>query len=100
MDSNIPRFQYGDTYANAGSDRFIIDASYLNIENINLGYTFPSRWVGKIGLSSLRLYAAVENVAYWSRRQGLDPRTSFSGDSAYTSYLPIRTISGGVTIKF
>ena len=100
VDSNIPRFQYGDTYANADSDRFIIDASYLNIENINLGYTFPSRWVGKIGLSSLRLYAAVENVAYWSRRQGLDPRTSFSGDSAYTSYLPIRTISGGVTIKF
>ena len=100
VDSNIPRFQYGDNYANGGSDRFLIDASYLNIENINIGYTFPSKLVGKIGLSSLRIYAAVENVAYWSRRQGLDPRTSFSGDSAYTSYLPIRTISGGLTLKF
>ena len=100
VDSNIPRFQYGDTYANALSDRFITDASYLNIENINLGYTFPARLVNRIGLSSLRIYGAVENVAYWSRRQGLDPRTSFSGNSAYTSYLPIRTISGGLTIKF
>ena len=100
VNSNIPRFQYGDNYANADSDRFLIDASYLNIENINVGYTFPAKLVGKIGLSSLRIYAAIENVAYWSRRQGLDPRTSFSGDSAYTSYLPIRTISGGLTLKF
>ena len=98
--SNIPRFQYGDLYANASSDRWLTSSSYLNIENINVGYTFPSKLTSKVGISSLRVYAACENVFYWSKRQGLDPRTSYSGESAYTAYLPIRTISGGVTFKF
>ncbi len=98
--SDIPRFQYGDLYSNASSDRFLTKASYLNIENINVGYTFPSKLTSKAGIASLRVYAACENVGYWSVRQGLDPRTSYSGDSAFTSYLPIRTISGGVTLKF
>ena len=98
--SNIPRFQFGDQYTSATSDRFLTDASYLNINNINVGYTFPAKLTQKVGISNLRIYGACENVYYWSKRQGLDPRTSLAGDSAYTSYLPIRTISGGVTFKF
>ena len=98
--SSIPRFQYGDLYVASSSDRFLTDASYLNIENINVGYTFPAKLTGKVGISSLRVYAACENVMYWSKRQGFDPRTSYAGSSAYTSYLPIRTFSGGVTFKF
>ncbi len=98
--SNIPRFQYADTYSAGTSDRFLIDASYLNIENINAGYTFPSKWTEKIKIQSLRLYLAVENVWYWSKRQGFDPRYSFTGSTNYATYLPVRTISGGITIKF
>lgn len=30
-DSNIPRLQYGDQYTTNVSDRFLTDASYLNI---------------------------------------------------------------------
>lgn len=99
-DSNIPRFQYADTYANGQSDRFLTNASYLNIENINLGYTFPEKWTKAFGVSSLRLYAACQNVAYFSARKGFDPRNSFSGGTSFSSYLPIRTISGGINIKF
>lgn len=99
-DSNIPRFQYGDNYTAATSDRFLTDASYLNIENINVGYTFPSKWTNVIKVSTIRLYLAVENVAYWSVRQGFDPRYSFTGSTNATTYLPVRTVSGGLTIKF
>lgn len=98
--SNIPRFQYGDVYSTGSSDRFLVDASYLNIENINVGYTFPSKLTKKIGITSLRLYVACENVGYLSARKGFDPRYSFEGATNYTTYLPIRTISGGVTLKF
>lgn len=98
--SNIPRFQYGDNYTAATSDRFLTDASYLNIENINVGYTFPSKWTNVIKVSTIRLYLAVENVAYWSVRQGFDPRYSFTGSTNATTYLPVRTVSGGLTIKF
>ena len=96
----IPRFVYGDVYTTYTSDRFMTDASFLNIENINLGYTFPSKWTKKIGIQSLRLYAACENVYYWSARKGFDPRSSFSGGSRFASYVPVRTLSGGITFKF
>lgn len=98
--TTIPRFQYGDTYSTGSSDRFLIDASYLNIENINIGYTFPSKWTKKIGMSAVRIYGACENVGYISARKGFDPRYSFTGSTNYTTYLPIRTISGGITLKF
>ena len=98
-DSQIPRFQYDDQYSSATSDRFLTDASYLNISNINMGYTFPAKWWnGKI--NSLRVYVACDNVFYWSKRRGLDPRQSFSGGTTNVNYSPIRTISGGVTLTF
>ena len=99
-DSNIPRFQYGDQYNVSSSDRFLTKASYLNIQNINVGYTFPRKWTSKIGIDQLRFYLACDNVAYWSARQGLDPRYSFSGSTNYANYSPIRTISGGLNIVF
>ena len=41
-----------------------------------------------------------DNVVYWSKRQGLDPRYSFTGATNFSNYSPIRTISGGVTVQF
>lgn len=98
--SNIPRFQFGDTYSNAQSTRFLTDASFLNIDNINVGYTLPARLTKKLAVNSFRVYVAADNVFYWSKRQGFDPRQSLSGGSDASNYSPMRTISGGVTIKF
>ncbi len=99
-DSNIPRFSYNDLYSTAQSDRFLVDASYLNISNINVGYTLPRSMTKKIGVNRFRVYMACDNVAYISQRQGLDPRFSFSGATSYYNYSPIRTVSGGITIEF
>lgn len=99
-DSNIPAFRYSDVYAAAASDRFLTNASYLNIENVNLGYTLPASLVNKVGVSSLRVYMSAENLGYISARHGFDPRYSFTGSTNYSTYVPVRTVSGGVTIKF
>lgn len=98
--SDIPRLQYGDQYTTNVSDRFLTDASYLNISNINVGYTLPSKITQKFGVQKLRVYLACDNVVYWSKRQGLDPRYSFTGATNFSNYSPIRTISGGVTVQF
>jgi TonB-linked SusC/RagA family outer membrane protein len=106
---NIPRFVFGDTYGAGSSTRFLTDASYLSIENINLGYTFPSKWTKKASINSLRLYVSGENIFYWSKRAGFDPRQAYSSTTTSdiyditanaTYYSPMRTISGGITIKF
>lgn len=99
-DSNIPRAQYNDQNVNATSDRFLIDGSSLSLKSVNLGYSFPSKLIEKIRLSGLRIYLSCDNVYYWSRRKGLDPRNSFTGESSGSSYSPMRTISAGINVKF
>ena len=74
--SNIPRMQYGDSNTTDTSDRFLIDASYLTLQNINFGYTLPSKFTQKFGVGKMRIHLACENVFYWSKRKGLDPRLS------------------------
>ncbi len=93
-DSQIPRFQYADQYTTSTSSRFLISSNYLNISNINLGYNFPAQW-WKGHIQNLRVYVACDNVWYWSKRKGFDPR-----GTGNTNYSPIRTISGGVTLTF
>ena len=98
--TDLPRMQYGTQYTNGSSDRFLTDASYLSINNINVGYTLPKMWTKKVGIESLRVYCAADNICYWSQRKGLDPRQSISGGASNAYYSPIRTISGGVTLTF
>ena len=93
-DTDIPRFQFGDKYTTSTSSRFLISSNYLNISNINAGYNFPAKW-WKGHIQNLRVYVACDNVWYWSKRKGLDPRGTGTGQ-----YSPIRTISGGVTLTF
>ena len=98
--SDIPRFVYNDQNINSSSDRFLVDASYLNFQNAQIGYTFPSRITDKMKINRLRLYLMCDNIAYWSYRQGLDPRQSFSGDTSAENYSPVRTISAGLNFTF
>ena len=98
--SSTPRFQYGDSYSSSMSTRFLTSASYLNLQNVNVGYTVPEKFTSKLKMSSFRVYLAVENLYYWSARKGFDPRQSFSSASNATRYSPMRTVSGGVTLKF
>ena len=97
---DIPRFVFADINSASTSTRFLTSSSYLNINNINLGYTFPSRWTKMAAVNSLRVYVSAENVYYWSKRKGFDPRQSFTDMTNATFYSPMRTISGGITLKF
>ena len=98
--TNLPRMQRGDQYTNGSSDRFLTDASYLSLNNINFGYTLPKMVTKKAGIESMRIYLAADNICYWSQRKGLDPRQGIAGGASNAYYSPIRTISGGVTLNF
>ncbi|SJZ84541.1 SusC/RagA family TonB-linked outer membrane protein [Porphyromonas cangingivalis] len=98
QNSNIPRWQYGDKYTAAESDRFLVNASYLNFQAFTLGYTLPSKIIK--GITGIRLYAAGENLIFWSARKGLDPRFSFNETETVGSYSPVRSISGGIQLTF
>ena len=98
--SDIPRIQYGDSYAAYTSDRFLVSGSYLSLQDVTLGYTLPRALCSKVGINKIRVYATGSNLWLWSKRQGLDPRQSITGATSNAYYSPIRTISGGITVTF
>ena len=98
--SNIPRWQAGDQYTSAMSTRWFANASYLNFQSFTVGYTLPKRITQRWKINKVRIYAAGENLCFWSARQGLDPRYSFDGNTSVSTYSPARNISGGIQLTF
>ena len=83
------------------SDAHLIDASYFSIKNLTIGYSFPQKWMNKLGVQGIRIFCTADNLALFSKRQGFDPRVSFTGATgSFSGYAPIRTISGGLTFTF
>ncbi len=97
--TNVPRLQNAYTAATAASDRWLIDASYLSLRNITLGYNIPSRLLNKISLKSVRIFATGDNLVLFSKRIGMDPQQSFTGVADHT-YIPQRIVSLGLNITF
>ena len=98
--SDIPRWQYADINTSNSSDRWLTNASWLTLQNVNIGYTFPAKLAKTLFLSKLRVYVAGDNLYYWSKRKGFDPRQNFNGSTSSLSYSPIRSISGGISVQF
>ena len=98
--SNVPRLCYNDQYANYTSDRFLTDGSWLALQNITLGYNLPKKWMNSLGINGIHIAVSGENLTYWSKRKGLDPRLNASGSISATKYAPARTITGSISVKF
>lgn len=98
-DSQFPLWYFGDSESAPFTDMWLTDGSYLTFKNLSIGYNLPKRIIKRLKMSKLRVYGVCENVAYWTKRKGFDPRGSFTQGS-YGSYSPIRTISGGLQIEF
>lgn len=79
------------------SDFWVLNASYVRLKNVQLGYTLPSSLLEKIAISSLRFYVQAENpLSFHGYREGWDPEINTGG-----SYYPIlATYTFGVNLKF
>jgi len=107
-DASYPRLTIGSESVNnaARSDFWIFDAKYLRIKNVQIGYTLPETWTGKIGMSNARFYVSGFNLLTFSPFDiGLDPEVngSLSGAGAPYSgrvYPVSRVISAGLDINF
>jgi TonB-linked outer membrane protein, SusC/RagA family len=79
------------------SDYFIENASFLRIDNINLGYT-----VGKVlrDRASLRILGSVQNVATITKYRGLDPENSSDYGIDGNIYPRPRIYTLGVNLDF
>lgn len=76
--------KYGVPYYENGVvlSTFVEDASYLRLNTLTLGYTFPKAWTQKAFIQRLRLYATAGNLFTITGYSGLDPEVNaFSNKS-------------------
>lgn len=96
--SDIPRWQYDDNYTASLSDRWLCNASFLTFRNLTVGYTLPASITRRFYVNRLRIYFSGENLYYWTKRKGFDPRSSFT-EGSYGGYAPTRNFTGGIQIQ-
>ncbi|MGB0977842.1 MAG: SusC/RagA family TonB-linked outer membrane protein [Croceimicrobium sp.] len=100
-----PRVTTGATRNNVFSDFYVEDGSFLRLRNIQLGYTFPKKWLKTAKVESLRVYISANNLYTLTNYLGYDPDIgNFGGVLAagvdYGFYPQAQTIMGGFNIKF
>ncbi len=104
--------KYAVAYSEYGicSSEFIEDASYLRLNTLTVGYTFPQKLIRKIGISNCRIYFTGGNLFCISGYSGIDPDVNTNSDAGgdgfptpnydYNSYPKARTYTFGMNVTF
>ncbi len=86
------------------SSRWVEDGSYLRLKNLSIGYRFPERWMSKIRVSSLRVYASGSNLWTLTGYSGYDPEAAngmdANGGVDYGVYPSVRSFVFGIDLSF
>ena len=95
-----PRVAFGAVGKNFQTQtRYLQDASYMRIKNMQLGYTLPKDLTSKFGVNSLRVYASVDNLATFTKLSKIfDPEGLGGGWGAGKLYPLQRTWSLGLNL--
>ena len=99
--TDVPRLENGNpNLVRRQSDRFLTDASFWALRNVNLSYSFDSKIANQLGLDQLRVTLTGENLYTKSERKGLNPQFNLAGDGAGNDFNPARIISLGLNVTF
>lgn len=81
--------------------RYLQNAAYIRLKNLQIGYTLPSNIVKKVGIEKLRIYLSGENLWTGTSLSSIfDPELIDQGASGWGSTYPMcRTISFGLSIN-
>lgn len=98
--TDVPRADLGRSVDfDGGSDRWLTDATSLNLRNISLTYSLPASLTKKAKIQGAQIFVTGENLALWNKRKGMDGLGSFEGVTANT-YSFYRNFVGGVSLTF
>lgn len=80
--------------------RYLQNASYLRLKNLQVGYTFPKELTRKISLENLRIFFSGENLCTWTKMSKvIDPESlEVSSMKSGSSYPLAKTFSFGLTV--
>lgn len=95
-----PRANEGNLPA---SDYFVESGSFLRINNVTFGYTFPASLLSRIKVSSLRVFATSQNLFTLKKYSGFTPELPgdpLNSGIELSAYPTTRTIAVGLNVGF
>lgn len=99
LDAYYPRPIYNEGGKNQkAQSRYVQDASYIRLKNLQIGYTIPANIMNKIGMTKCRFYISGENL--WtgtSLSKLFDPETIVGGNGG-NAYPLSKTWSFGLSL--
>ena len=106
--TNMPRALYNTGYNWLGSDRYVEDGSFLRFKYLTLNYSIAPNLIKRFGLTDLRFYLTLNNLALWTNYSGVDPEVGYAATASdpfrigYDTSKTPRSKDGtfGVTIGF
>ncbi|GAB3325957.1 TonB-dependent receptor [Larkinella ripae] len=105
--NSIPRPILSDPNLNSRvASHLVENGSYLRLKNIQLGYTITGAGLKKLGVSSARVYLAVQNAFVLTKFSGVDPEVGLDDNNSaragiYNDLYPqARTSSLGIKLDF
>ncbi len=98
--TDVPRADLGRSVDFDGtSDRWLTDATSLNLRNISLTYSLPASLTKKAKIQGAQIFVTGENLALWNKRKGMDGLGDFDGVTGNT-YSFYRNFVGGFNLTF
>jgi TonB-dependent starch-binding outer membrane protein SusC len=79
--ASLPRL--GGNNNRLESTYWLDDLSYVRLKNIQVGYALPTKWLHKLGVSTIRIYGSAENLYTLTAFRGLDPEQTGNKSDLY-----------------
>ncbi|WP_246581392.1 hypothetical protein [Echinicola shivajiensis] len=102
LDSYFPRLAFDRGQNNQTQTRYLQNAAYLRLKNLQIGYSLPQAILSKVGMGRARFYVSGENLLTFTKMSKIfDPETvGLSGWNDGKTY-PFATVySCGLNINF
>ena len=100
LDSYYPKPYFNTTKNTRSQTRYLQNAAYCRLKNVQIGYTIPQKYTSRIGISNFRIYLSGENLATITEMTRLfDPET-IGANSLGNVYPLTKTYSVGLSVTF
>jgi TonB-linked SusC/RagA family outer membrane protein len=98
---SLGSMQYTRDYANS---LWVENGSYIRLRDITLGYTFSTKMLKPIRVSSIRAYISAQNFITITGYSGYDPESAWSSASINGwdrgVYPSMKSFTGGIKVNF
>jgi TonB-linked SusC/RagA family outer membrane protein len=96
--TNVPSLSATNLGAGDSSDRFLRDASYVRVRNVQVGYNVPKKFLSGTFITDMSFTLQGENLYNFTKWQGFDPESDRTADGY--QYPTPKLYTFGLQVKF